>query len=160
MEHADSIIKSALQEILVQASESSLTASEAQDAIRYMNRMMASFEVEGISIGYTTVTSLADPITVPDGALDGIVFNLATRLAASFDAQIRPDLFQKARSGKDAMYRLAQKIGATKFSSTLPRGSGNTGFYNDRHFYDQGEEPIITENSGYISIESGTGIDE
>ncbi len=41
METANTVIVDALQQILVQASEASISADEAQTAIRYMNRYMA-----------------------------------------------------------------------------------------------------------------------
>ena len=41
MENADTVIRDALQQILVQASEAAISADEARTAIRFMNRYMA-----------------------------------------------------------------------------------------------------------------------
>ena len=89
-ETAGDIIKDALQEILVQGAEAPFEADETQGAIRYLNRMMARFAVDGINLGYTTVTSVGDLITVPDGAIDGMVKNLAVSLFPQYAAPGTP----------------------------------------------------------------------
>ncbi len=158
MEKAADVIKSALQEILVQASEAPIEADEAQDAIKYMNRMMTSFAVSGINLGYTIVTNLGDDITIPDGAVEGLVFNLAVRLAPSYGATIRPDLFANAREGKKSMLKLGVNITPTQFPSTLPISSGNNDGVRDRTFYPEPQDAILTEQSGFIGVESETEI--
>ena len=161
METASDVIKSALQEILVQASEAPIQADQAQDGIRYLNRMMAKFAAQGISLGYTSVTSLASPITVGDGALDGIVKNLALSLFPQYSAPgtaINPLLIQQAREGLDVMRMLAiDSIGPSFYPSSLPVGSGNenSGPLSD-NFYTAPSEEILGESGGFISIESGT----
>ncbi len=158
METAADVIKSALQEILVQAVEAPIQPAQAQDAIKYMNRMMSGFAVSGINLGYTQVTNLGDLITIPDGAIEGLVFNLAIRLAPSYDTPLRPDLLLNAREGKKAMLKLAVNIIPTQYPSTLPRGSGNTGFTRDGHFFPEPDTAIFTEQGGFISVESDTEI--
>jgi len=160
METAADIIKSALQEILVQASEAPIEADEAQTAIKYLNRMMFRFAADGINLGYTKVSNLGDPITVPDGAIDGIVSNLAVRLFPQFSApttQIDPILMGDAREGLKTLEMLGVHVGPTSFPSTLPIGSGNEweGSWGD-HFYPESDNPILTEQGGFISLESGT----
>ena len=157
METAADIIKSALQEILVQASEAPIQADEAQDAMRYMNRLMSQYDAQGISLGYTKVTSLGDDVTIPDGAINGLVFNLAISLAKQYDAVVSPSLATSAADGFDAMKRLASNIMSTSFGSTLPVGSGNqgNGICNDP-FYSDRDTAVLTENGAFISVESGT----
>ena len=161
METANDVIKSALQEILVQASEAPIQADQAQDGIRYLNRMMAKFAAQGINLGYTSVTSLASPITVSDGALDGIVKNLALSLFPQYSAPgtaINPLLIQQAREGLDVMRMLAiDSIGPSFYPSSLPIGSGNESDNSiaDK-FYTEPSEEVLGESGGFISIESGT----
>lgn len=156
METADSVIKSALEEIIVQASEAPIQPPQAQAAIKYMNRMMSAFAVSGINLGYTTVTSLGDDITIPDGAVEGLVLNLAIRLAPQYDRPVGPALVDNAKGGKKAMLKLAVNIGPTQYPSTLPRGSGNEDRTFDDHFYPEPDDAITTEQSGFISVESET----
>ena len=79
METAESIVNDALQEILVQASEAPIQTVDFNTAVRYMNRFMFALDAKGISLGYTKVSKASDLITIPDGALEGLVFNLAVR---------------------------------------------------------------------------------
>ena len=159
METAASIIKSALQEIVVQASEAPIEADEAQDAIKYMNRMMAAFAADGINVGYTAVTNLGTYVTVPEAALEGIVFNLAKRLAPSYGAQASQQLLMNARAGMETLAKISTDVGPTQYPSTLPIGSGNRrrnqgGWISP--FYPGEESAVLREDKGFIATESET----
>lgn len=158
-ETAESIVKDALTEIVVLGAEAPLEAADAQVAIRYLNRMMATFDAEGIDLGYSEVSTLADPITVPLGAVEGMVFNLAFRLWTQYsDGQTVPlELATKARESKDAMLTTAFTIGATEFQNTLPIGSGNqVDTLTDSFFYDDLQDTILAETTGAIGLEIDT----
>lgn len=135
-ETASTVIRDALQEILVQASEQPISASEGQDAMRLLNRMMAAWESNGIDLSYTAVDSLNDAITVVDGALDAIVLNLAIKLAPQYDRPISQGLFLNAKNAMDAVRKIAVVIPDTALPATLPYGSGNEDLaYNYSNFY-------------------------
>lgn len=155
-ETAGDVIKSALQEILVQAAEATLEPDETQDAIRYMNRFMAQKAAQGIALGYTNVTSTSDEITIADGALNGLVFSLAIRLAPQFGKIVDQTLRDNAKDGLNAMRHIAVKKGRTFFPGTLPRGSGNEDTHSDRHFYPEQGGQILTEQNGPILLEDDT----
>lgn len=155
-ETASSVIEDALTELLVQAQEQSIQAPDFQISIRYMNRMMATFAANGISLGYTIVSNPADVITIPDGAIEGLIFNLALRLAKQFEMPVSQGLFLNAAEGKQAMRKLAITIKPTKFPCTLPKGSGNEGDFIDDKFFPCPEDSILTEAGGNISLESDT----
>jgi hypothetical protein len=157
-ETAETIISSALLDIGVRASESPLEPDEYADAMRYLNRMMASYAVEGVNIGYTRVSTLADPITVPDGAIDGMIANLAIRLHPQFAPstdQISLALAQAAEDGKIVLLSLGiDSIGPTAFPDTLPIGSGNQdGFIDNQYFYTGDLDDIESEEGGFIATE-------
>jgi len=157
-ETANDVITDAMQEIVLQASEAQIEAGEAQAGIRYLNRMMAKFDVEGIDLGYTAVSSLADIITIPDGAIDGLIANLAIALSPQYDVQPTPELRERAREGKEAMRLITFTIGPSSYWSTLPIGSGNEGDFNQSisHFYPDNQEDILAETTGAIGLESDT----
>lgn len=135
-ETASTVIRDALQEILVQASEQPLEANETQDAIRLLNRMMAAWASEGIDLSYTPINSLADTITVVDGALDGIVLNLAIKLAPQYDRPVSAALYDNARKAKEAILSIAVTLPETVYPSTLPIGSGNEDLgYNNTNYF-------------------------
>lgn len=160
METAESVLRSSLQEILVQASEAPLEPDEYQDAIRYMNRFMASLAARGVNLGYTVVANLNDVITIPDGAIEGLVFKVAERMAPQFDKQ---NITQGATfrmnmtEGLNAMYSIAVQVGTARYPGTLPIGSGNEhDLQGDRHFYPEPAGQILTEQTGPILLEELT----
>jgi len=156
MEKASVVIKDILQEILVQASEQDVQAVDSNTCIRYMNRFMAALDAKGIALGYTKVTNVTDDITIPDGALEGLIFNVALRLVTSYDIPPGPALAMNAREGLDAMRSIAVINIPSRFPSTLPIGSGNEDNFDDNHFYPEPEDAIDGEFGGNIQLESDT----
>lgn len=158
METANSVIKDALQEILVQANEQPVQSVDFTTAVRYLNRMMAAWAANGLPLGYTKVANAADPITVPDGAIEGIVFNLALRLSTQYDIQFAPELKSNAAEGLKTIRRIAVTRKATPLPCTLPIGSGNEqdSWYRYTHFYPCHEDEVLTEGEGSILLESNT----
>jgi hypothetical protein len=158
METAQSIINDALQAILVQASEQPIQAVDFQTARKYLNRMMATFDAEGISLGYTVINLPTDLVTIPDGAIEGVIFNLAVRLLPTYDMPLTNELKINARESKAAMRNLAVVILPTSFPCTLPIGSGNEGCNNfgSDHFYPCDEDELLTESGGSILLETNT----
>ena len=155
-ETAGTVISDSLQELLVQAVEQPIQPVEASTSIRYLNRMMAAWETRGINLGYTTVTSLGDQVTVPDGALEAIVFALAIKSAPQYDVPVSIDLRQNAKDAFKSVLRLSVTKPNQAYPSTLPIGSGNEGDYYDdySHFYPGLEKEILSETSGPIVQES------
>lgn len=156
--NASKAVEMALQELIVRGSEAPIEPDEGQDAVLYMNLMMAEFSADGIALGYTEVTSLADPITIPDGALMPMIKNLAVYLGAQFGVDIPPDLFTLAASGKNTMRNIAVKPIPSRYPDTLPIGSGNEDetFSRNSHFYPDQQGQILTEQSGPILLEDDT----
>lgn len=138
METAGDLIRDALTELTVQAQEQTVPAVDLNTGVRYLNRMMQSLDADGVKLGYTLVNSPNDPLTVPAGAYEGMVFNLAVRLANGFDVDIGPGLAIAARQSKAVLYKLGVNLPKMNFPSTLPIGSGNEGsaeLYYDQHFF-------------------------
>ena len=154
---AGDIIKDALTEITVLGAEAPVEAVDAQSGIRYLNRMMAAFDADGIDLGYTEVTNFNSVITVPAGANAGMVAQLAAMLWDQYaDGQPLPStLLARAISGKNTMRNLAVTVGATEFPSTLPIGSGNEWDGNDK-FYPDLQDNILAESTGSIGLEEDT----
>ena len=159
MERASVIIKDILQEILVQASEQQVQAVDSNTTIRYMNRFMAEQDALGVSLGYTKITNPDDFVTLPDGALNALIFNVALRLATSFDIPPMATLAESARIGMSALRKLAVNIKPSTNPSTLPIGSGNEDESNDfqnSHFFPENPDSVATEGGGTIQLESET----
>ena len=126
MATAAQVIKASLQEILVQASEAPLESDEYQDSIFILNTMMQALDADGIKLGWTDIATLADELTVPIGALMGIISVLAVRLAPTWGANVPPELIDKAKAGLETMRKLGVIQTDMQFPSTLSRGSGNS----------------------------------
>ena len=154
MTTAAQLIKASLQEILVQASEAPLEADEYQDSIFALNNLMAAYDAESIDLGYTVVSDLGDAITVPAGAIQPIIKNLAIELATQFDAVVPPELAVQAARGMRTLRRITRKFPVTRFPSTLPIGSGNDdGSYRYSRFYPDRQPEVLGEISGSIELE-------
>jgi len=139
--------------ILERDSVSPVGDAEIEDYIFALNNFMAGLEAENVILGYTPVTQSSDILTVPDGAIRGVIANLAVELAPSYDGQITPRLDNIAVTGLNQMRILGQTIPDTVYPRTLPIGSGNendTGDLLFSHFYwetDEEEEEVIVEES-------------
>ena len=151
------VLKASLQKILVQGSESDLQQSEYEDAIFTMNNLMLGLDADGIRLGYTEVSSLGEDVTIPTGALRGLIFNLAIDLAPEYNGQVTAALVNAAEQGMETMRKLGVSIGSSALPSTLPIGSGNEG-YGDcvSRFYPDQESLILAETTGSIALETGT----
>ena len=158
-ETAGDLLKDSLGEITVLGAEAPVESVDAQLAIRYMNRMMAAFDADGIPLGYTEVSNLSDLITAPAGAIAGMVSQLAVMLWDQFsDGQPVPStLLARAISGKNTMRNLAVTVGATEYPSTLPIGSGNEADSTfNNHFYPDLQDEVLAESTGSVGLETGT----
>jgi hypothetical protein len=155
-ETAGEVVQDILQELVVQGAEADLVADETSTAIRYLNRYMTMLAGMGINLGYTKVSTLNDTITIADGAIMGMVKNVAMMLAPQFDVPISMDLREQAIEGLKAMRKLGMDLQPTQMPGTLPIGSGNEWEgHNFGHFYiNDSEEAILDEISQNILLES------
>ena len=151
------IAKASLQKILFQAAEAPLEADEYQDFIFSMNAFMAALAATGINLGYTIVSGLGDDVTIPIGALRGLIYNMAVEVAADYSAPIPESVAIAARDGMVAMRMLGQTMSGTRMPGTLPIGSGNEGKFNATyHFYADQEATILGETGQPIALEVNT----
>ncbi len=158
MATAARVLKTALQRILVQGSEADLEPDEYQDALFAMNTLLMAWDAEGIQLGYTWVTDLGDDVTVPIGALRGVIANVAIEIAPDFEGQISTALAAAAVKGLRTIRLIGQTMPSMSFPGTLPIGSGNEGDtrYRSSHFYPELEDEILAETTGAIGLETGT----
>lgn len=151
METAYNVITDALKEISALPAESKIPQDKAQAGIFYLNAMMADFSVKGINLGYTYVADFSDAITVEDGALDGIVKNLAMELMPVYgDDLTDQSLFQQAIDGYKSLQQIALTTPAPMaHPNRFPAGSGNQSI-RTVEFYDEPRTPILREDRGGI----------
>jgi hypothetical protein len=150
------VTKAILQEILVQESEADLESDEYQDTIFALNNYMTSLDARGVSLGYTIVSNLAETVTVPAGALQGVISNVAIIVAPQFDATVSQALVKKAQDGMEAMLKLGTSQAPLVHPSTLPIGSGNEWYLYRGRYYPGSTEDIIDETGQNIALENDT----
>jgi hypothetical protein len=156
------VVNAALKKIIVAGSESPLEPDEYQDAIFLMNNMFLAWDATGIALGYTVVANLSDIVTIPGGAVEGAIANLAIKCAPEYDGVVSPELLTEAATGMATIRMIGQSIPTSRFPSTLPIGSGNnwqpagmTSF-----FYPDSEAEILGETTGSIGLEVDTEISD
>jgi hypothetical protein len=136
-ETAQTLVSDILQEVLINSAEQSIPAVDFQTAVRYLNRYMSMQDADGVKLGYTEVVNPTDAITVPAGAINGMIYNVALQLATTYDVVVTPELAMKAQAGLNIMIKLGSPIQGTKYTSNTPRGSGNyNDTFSDFNFYD------------------------
>jgi hypothetical protein len=127
MKTAGQVVESAFRLILAENADSPIEADEYADGIAALNAMMAAHEVLGIRLGYTEVANVGDFVTVPDGAVLGVISNLALDLAGAFAINPDQSVAAQAARGLSAMRRLGLSRIQASYPNTLPVGSGNRG---------------------------------
>lgn len=140
------VVSAGLKSIIVLGADAELEATDAQDFIFAMNNFMADLEAKGVKLGYTQVSNLADTVTVPTGALRGLIANVAVEVAPDYGGVVSPALQQRAIDGLKTMRRLGVSLIRASMPSTLPTGSGNDNRYlPSDHFYPDSEQAILSE---------------
>ena len=155
-ETASSVITDALTDIFVVGAKEPIESVDMQLGIRYLNRMMSELDANGIALGFTVIVNPSDTVTVPDGALGGVVSNLATKLAKPFGAAVTQELAIAASDGYKAMLKLGVTIEPSSYPCTLSVGSGNDQDTTNDKFYPCPADSTLTESNGNILLESAT----
>jgi hypothetical protein len=121
------------------------------NGLRYLNRMMAKFNRDGIELGYLSLSSVDDEIGVPDTVILGMVKNLAYNLWPQYNTDPMNPLikFSAERSLKSMRAQAINVINPAQFPSTLPVGSGNEIGRYDAQFYTN-----EVGRSSYLEVEN------
>jgi len=125
MATAGDIAQASLKSILVQAADAPLEADEYADFLDYLNNFMADLEALNINLGYTVVDNISDEVTVPAGAIRGIIANLAIEVSPQYGGSISATLVKQAQDSMKTLRRLGMRSITSGFPATLPCGSGN-----------------------------------
>lgn len=87
-----------MRDIGVLAAGESPSADDSTDILRKLNRMVASWELEGLAI-YGSEWTLATTIPLPDNHILAISYNLAVHIAPMFEKQVSSIVVQGAQDG-------------------------------------------------------------
>lgn len=131
------VVQDAFEEIGVKTAEVSLTGDELQSGIRRCNDMLLEWDDIGIIVGYSEVLNGDDVINVERNAIGAIKYNLAIRLAPSFQKPVGIALAALASGTMEVLMASNTDISNIAYPDTLPLGSGNQCANNDtdRRFF-------------------------
>jgi hypothetical protein len=147
MATASEVAQKALHRILVEADEATLQDTEYADFYEVMNDFMADLEAKNINLGYTTVTAGTDTVTVPAGAIRGIITNCAIEAAPDYGGYVSQPLIESAKQGMRTLRKLGRTTIGVKYPVTLPKGAGNddnASTYRDYHFYSLQDSALLS----------------
>ncbi len=119
------VVEDAFEELGVKTAEVPLTNDELQSGIRRCNDMLTEWDDIGIIVGYTPVLNGDDEINVERNAVGAVKYNLAIRLAPSFQKVVGNALAAIASGTLDVLMASNANISDIAFPDTLPFGSGN-----------------------------------
>ena len=155
-EKAGEVINDILLDVVVLGADADMDPSETASTLRYINRYMFMLASKGINLGFTKITSVTDTITIADGAILGLIKNVAMLIAPQYGAIITAEYRLNALDALDAMRNSGTAIIASKMPCTLPVGSGNDSDFNDNKFYTCPADEILTETDRSILLEADT----
>lgn len=131
MTQVSAIVRDALLLLGVQDATEPVSAQEMQDGIRELNKQMARWEADGLSVGWTSVSAGTDTLPAPLEAEGAIAANLAINLQPRYKVPLDQSVIAQATDGLAA---LRADVIANTFSRLsypdLPMGEGWCGGYN------------------------------
>lgn len=99
------LMSRSLRMLLVIDPGQTIGGAEAATNLPALNHMMARWEEDGVSVGWAPATNIANAVTAPDSALEGIAANLAVVLAPEYG--VTPSAVVAAMA--DGGYRAIQR---------------------------------------------------
>jgi len=99
------IVTRALRLLRVVDATETPQAEDMTTGIESLNDMMARWEADGTSLGWSAVGSPDEELPAPAEAEEAIRFNLAVALRSEYGVPIDPDVFQRAEDGLSALRR-------------------------------------------------------
>lgn len=107
------VISRSLRLIGVVDAGEAVGGNEAEDAVQSFNDMMSRWEANGIDLGFTTLVSSASTVTVPDSALNPIIYNLALDIAPEYSRAPSPEVVSAAQKYYSQLQASVLKFGGT-----------------------------------------------
>jgi len=131
------VVSDSFEEIGVKTAEVPLTDDELQSGIRRCNDMLLEWGDIGIIVGYNEVLNGDDVVNVERNAIGAVKYNLAIRLAPSFQKVVGNALAALASGTLEVLMASNTDISNIAYPDTLPLGSGNdcSSGDTDRRFF-------------------------
>lgn len=101
------LVSDSLRELNVISEIQTASAEQYAHAQRKLNQMLAKWKEDGIDLGFFPQTTSSDTCPIPDYAEDGVITQLATKLASNYGATVSMELAASAMAGYDTICRTA-----------------------------------------------------
>ena len=128
------IVNGAAEEIGVKTAEITLQPGDYQVIFDRMNDMLIEWADLGLTPAFSEVFNSTDTVDVERSAVAAIKFNLAIRIAPTFEKVITQALAANARETKQTLETSVVFIGEVAYPDTLPTGSGGDCLTDTRFF--------------------------
>jgi hypothetical protein len=152
-------IQDAYAEIGMADYEFDLQTQDLQFALRKLDSMMATWNFQGIRVGYPLPSSPSSSdidaqTNVPDSANQAIVTGLAIRIAPSFGKTVSVETKTSADIGYKTLLSLAAMPGEMQLPSSMPSGAGHKDwrYYNGR-FLNPPIDPLLAGEDSELEFE-------
>lgn len=158
-------VRAALAKIGVTGYGYEVAQDELRDGLIMLENLMASWDADGIKIGYnfadTPETALAESDSgLPDISYRAVDSNLACDLADLYGKQVSQLLYNTASAGYSQMLSATAYVPVFAYPTRMPRGSGNTlrntrwsRYYRNQNSLDADNAgPFNTDGNGEIIV--------
>ena len=150
-------VEQAMAEIGMATNIFDLQADDLLRGCQRLDTMMASWNGQGIRLGYPQSNpNDVDPDTdtgIPDWANEAVIANLAIVLAPAFGRTPMPETRVAATRGMNAMRTQTAIPPLMQFPQTLPVGSGNKPWRNTNNPFFQPVDEIEVGPDGTLDLE-------
>jgi hypothetical protein len=122
---------------------------------------MSALEADNVFLGYTPVSNAADEITIPEGAIRGLVANMAQEVAPDYGIAVSAELAKQAMDGLRVMRLLGRARVQTAYPAGLPMGHGREdSTLHSSAFYNVQARAVLhlINNDGLLALTSSDGL--
>ena len=122
MAQVQTIVNRALRLLGMLDANESPEAVDTQTAIEALNALMVRWEADGVSLGWSAVSSGSETLPAPPEAEMCIAYNLAVVLRPEYGVQIAPDVIAMARDGLSRLLADVHSVDYSRLTLDLPDG--------------------------------------
>lgn len=146
-------IEAALEEIGLAEYVFDAQPQALQSAMRRLDAMIATWNSQGIRLGYPLPASpqdsdLDEQTSVPDAANEAIITNLAIRIAPSYGKAPLPDTKATAAFSYGELLARFAMPPQQQLPRTMPAGAGNKPWRYDDPFLARPTDPVLAGDDG------------
>lgn len=135
-----------------------LDPEQLQEALRRLDAMLATWNGQGIRLGYLIPSSpedssLDDESGVPDSANEAVYSNLAIRVAPIIGKIVSQETRSTARAAYQVLLSRAAMPEEQQLPGSMPAGAGNKPWRTQNPFLQPPTDPLLAGEDGEIEFD-------